>query len=234
MGFQIKQEKFEGPLELLLELIEKEKLSISEISLAKVTDQYLAYVRSLEKIDPEALVEFLVVAAQLMLIKSRSLLPSLKFTEEEEASIEELENRLAEYKKIKELAAGIKRLEGEKRHIFTREAYTGMEGIFYPPKEVTPELLMRTFKAVVDAIPKVEKIVEEKIRKIISLEEKISQIKSLLQSKVEQTFSEVVKGSKEKIEIIVSFLAILELAKTNLVFLSQKKSFGEIILRRMS
>src|SRR3989344_3794745 len=110
MTYIMKQEKFEGPMELLLELIEKEKLSISEISLAKVADEYISYVKGLEKIDPEELAEFLVVAAHLMLIKSRSLLPQLKLTEEEEGSIEELEKRLKEYQRLRQLAGELKKL----------------------------------------------------------------------------------------------------------------------------
>lgn len=257
MSFQIKQEKFEGPLDLLLELIEKQKLSISEISLARVTDEYLAYIKEMKKIDPvrsrtsemsavplvagrtsngidpEQLAEFLVVAAHLMLIKSRSLLPVLNLNEEEKASIEELEKRLKEYKRIKELAMELKILESGGRHIFTREAYAGMDPIFYPPKKLTLPNIAETFASFLAALPKIEKLAEDKIRRIVSLEEKISHIKTFLQGAMERVFSEVVRGTKEKVEIIVSFLALLELSKQKFVELSQKDLFEDITIKKV-
>jgi segregation and condensation protein A len=228
-----KHEKFEGPLELLLEFIEKEKLSISEISLAKVADEYIQHVKNLDKIDPEELAEFLVVAAQLMLIKSRSLLPQLKLTEEEEGSIEELEKRLKEYQRIRQLAAELKKLEAARRHIVSREAYWGLKPVFYPSKKITAEVLSEAFAAVLSSIPKITKLAEEKLRHIISLEEKISHIKSVLQGALERTFFEVIKGTKEKAEIIVSFLAILELSRQKFLELKQEKVFGDITIRRI-
>ncbi len=232
-AYLVKQEKFEGPLGLLLELIEKDKLSISEISLAKVTDEYIRHVKSLEKIDPEALAEFLVVASHLMLIKSRSLLPSLKLSEEDEQSIEDLERRLAEYKRMRELAKELKKMEVARHFIYTREAYQGLEPVFYPPKKLTVSMISDIFAAFLAALPKIEKLAEEKIKKIISLEEKIAHIRSFLQITIEQAFSELVRGTKEKVEIIVSFLAILELAKQKFVELDQKKLFEDIIIKRL-
>ena len=233
MTFQTKQEKFEGPLELLLDLIEKEKLSISEVSLARVTDEYISYVKSLEKIDPLELAEFLVVAAQLMLIKSRSLLPNLVLSEEEQASVEDLEKRLEEYRKIRELAKELKKLESDHRYIATREAYFGFAPIFYPPKKLTARSLADVFAAFLASLPKIEKLAEEKIKKIISLEEKIAHIRSFLQNTMEKAFSELIIGAKEKIEVIVSFLAILELAKQKFIELDQEKLFEDIRIKKL-
>lgn len=220
-------------MELLLDLIEREKLSISEISLAKVADDYIAHVKSLGRIDPEELAEFLVVAAQLMLIKSRSLLPNLKLTEEDEVSIEELEKRLEEYKKIREFAKELKRMESGHKFIWTREAYQGMDPVFYPPPQFEAGLLQKAFTAFLEALPKIEKLAEDKIRKIISLEEKIRHIKNFLSQTLEHAFSDITRGAKEKIEVIVSFLAILELAKQKFVDLKQDKLFEDIKIRRV-
>ena len=232
--FEIKQEKFEGPLELLLELIEKEKLSINEISLAKVTDDYLSHVKSLGKIDPIKLGEFLVVASQLMLVKSRSLLPGLAAGEEEQGSIAELESRLLEYQRIRNLAKELKKREEMRVWIQSREAYLGIDQVFYPPPKLTVERLREAFALFLAALPKIEKLVEERIRKIVSLEEKITHIRSFLQGSVERAFSEIVKGTREKVEIIVSFLAILELARQKFVELEQKSPFEEILVKRIS
>lgn len=232
MTFQIKQEKFEGPLELLLNLIEKEEFAISEISLAKVTDDYIRYVRSLEKIDPEALAEFLVVAAELMLIKSRSLLPQLELSKEEKFSIEDLERRLLEYKRIRDLARELKKKEAKRLQVFTREAYRGMEPIFYPPKKITLNMIREVFFEFLKSLPKIEKLSEEKLRRIISLEEKINSIRNFLLHTVEKKFSEIIKGAKGRVEIIVSFLAILELAREKFVELHQEKPFEDIRIKK--
>ena len=233
MVFQLKHEKFEGPLELLLDLIENEKLSISEISLAKVTDDYISYVKSLGKIDPESLAEFLVIAAHLMLIKSRSLLPSLALSKEDEASIEDLTARLAEYQRIRDITKELKKIESERRYIFTREAYQGMEPVFYPPPKFRIAMIPEAFMRVLATIPKFEKLAEEKIKKILSLEDKIKQVRSFLQEHMEKAFSELTKGAKEKIEIIVSFLAILELARQRFVELEQEKPFEDITIKKL-
>ncbi len=231
--FQVQQEKFNGPLGLLLELIEKEKLSISEISLAKVTDDYIAYVKGLRQIDPEELAEFLVVAAQLMLLKSRALLPSLKISDEEEASLDELEARLAQYKRIRDAVNDLRVLEARGAHIASREPYAASAPVFYPPPGVGAELLRAAFEAFLAALPKFEKLAEEKIHHIISLEEKISAIRVMLQETVERAFSELIRGAKEKVDVIMNFLAILELSKQKFVDLRQARPFEDIMIRRI-
>ena len=143
VAYHIRQEKFEGPLELLLDLIEKEKIAISEISLARVAEEYLAYVRTLSAPDPEELAGFLVVAVQLILIKSRSLLPGLAVPAEEEQSIAELEERLRVLQRLREAARRIKEIEGFGRRMYGRDAYHGMAPVFYPP-EIEAGVLGRT------------------------------------------------------------------------------------------
>lgn len=231
--FEIRHEKFEGPLDLLLELIQKEKLSISEISLSRVAEEYVEHVRSLDRIDPEQLAEFLVVASQLMLIKSRSLLPNLPFSEEEEQSAEELEKRLAGYQKFRERAALLKKLEAARKPIFIRDAYLAFAPVFFPPPQLALGDLAAAFRTFLAALPKIEKLVEEKIKRIVSLEERMAQIRSFVQSAVERAFSEIVKGSAEKIDIIVSFLAILELTKQKLVDVRQESVFTDIMVKRI-
>lgn len=233
MPYITKQEKFEGPLALLLELIEKEKLSITEISLAKVTDDYVVHLKSLQGIDPEQLAEFMVVAAQLMLIKSRALLPSLQLSDEETGSIEELESRLKEYKRMQEFAQDLKKLERQHMYIMARESFYGLDPVFYPPPALTRERLRDAFHAFLAALPKIEKLAEEKIKKIISLEEKIGHIRAMLSTTLERAFSDMVRGAKEKVEVIVSFLALLELAKQKFVDLKQDNLFEEIVIKKI-
>lgn len=226
-----KQEKFEGPLDLLLELIQKQKLSINEVSLAKVTDEYVAIVEGLARegrVDQEELAQFLVIAGELLLIKSRSLIPGIGELPEEELSVEELERRLSLLKMMRERAKELIVLSRQKRHIAAREPYAGMDAVFYPPKRLKVGDLANAFVKIYEALPKIEKIAEDKIRRIISLEEKIQELQGLLSAKVERAFSELVRGGKEKIDVIISFLALLELAKQRLVELHQDGAFGEI------
>ncbi len=230
-----KQEKFEGPLDLLLELIQGEKLSINEISLARVTDEFIGHLKALDmagESDRELLAEFLVIAVELLLIKSRSLLPQFAVTPEEQESIAELTERLREYQRLKEIAHALGRMAAGGPKSFSREAYAGREPAFHPPQRFPLAALATAFRNAIAALPNVEKLAEEKIRKIISLEEKVKELQSFLQERVERAFSELVAGAKEKIEIIVSFLAILELAKQKLVALEQKEAFGDIKIRK--
>lgn len=231
--FSVKQEKFEGPLGLLLELIEREKLAIAEVSLAAVADEYLTYVRALAAPDPEETAEFLVVAAHLMLIKSRSLLPTPAFSEEEEASLDDLEQRLAILQTMREAARALQKIEREGMRIATRGAYAGLAPVFYPPPHLGAASLADAFGAVMALIPKAEKLAEEKLKRIVSLEEKIAHIRGVLQDAVERGFSEIMRGAKEKVDIVVSFLALLELAKEKFIELKQERHFAEIMIKKI-
>ncbi|OHA05371.1 MAG: hypothetical protein A2934_01200 [Candidatus Sungbacteria bacterium RIFCSPLOWO2_01_FULL_47_10] len=232
LAFTVKQQQFEGPLDLLLDLIDKEKLSINEISLSRVADDYLRFVKELGEINRDELAEFLVIAAQLILIKTRSLLPGLGETEEEALSIEELEKRLEEYKRLKELSREIQRLWRSGRREYAREFYVGRDPMFYPPKKISVPLLRKIFDEVLRVIPKIEKLAEERIKKIITLEEKMKNLSGMLMEKIERTFSDVVGSSRDKVDVIVSFLAMLELARQRFLTLEQKDLFGEITMKK--
>ncbi len=235
MSYRVKQEKFEGPLDVLLELIQAEKLSVNEISLAKVTDEFITYLKSLQaeqRADQEMLAEFLVIASQLLLIKSRSLLPEFQVSPEEEESILELETRLADYKRLKELSQSLAVLAHGGQKSFSREAWAGETVVFLPPKKVGTKTLASAFADLLRSIPKVEKLIQEKIKRVISLEEKIKELQSILAKKVERVFSEIIAGAKEKVDVIVSFLALLELTKQKLVSVEQHKLFGDITVRK--
>ena len=230
--YQITLEKFSGPLEILLHLVEKQKFSINEISLAKVAEQYIAYLKSLEEMPKEELAAFLVVASTLMLIKSRSLLPNLQLTEEEEMDVSELERRLKTYKFFKELAGYLKELNNQNKHLFGREAYTGMSAVFFPPEELTPAILKKILGEILETIPQKETLPEETMLKAVSLEDKMAELKERLLRFMQFTFDEFGKQSKEKVDVIVSFLAMLELIKQGFMAFEQKKLFGSIELKR--
>ena len=232
--YQSQEKIFEGPLDLLLDLIEKEKLDITEVSLAQVADQFLKYLENSENVSPEYLADFLLVAGKLILIKSKAILPMLELEKEEEEDIEELKARLAEYKKFKEAAKELIKLESRKKMLFSRQSYSGMKTIFCPPKKLLILDLQNIFENVLDKLPKVEVLVKETIKKVISIKDKIEYLKRNLMERIEMTFHGAVSNNKDKVEVVVTFLAVLELARNNMVALEQEEMFGEIRIKKLS
>ncbi len=234
---KIKLEKFEGPLSLLLKLIEKEKLDITEVSLAKIADQYIDYVRHNE-IKPEEMADFLVVAARLLFIKSKALLPFLLPEEEEEA--DDLEQQLKMYREFVEASEIIKKMIGKQKFMFTRDInksgrrlIVGAGNIFAPPKNITTSNLCAIFNEILERLKPSEKLKEEKIEDSISIEDKILHIQNMLLNHLKLTFSKVLERAHSKTEIIVSFLAILELMRQRQIILNQDKLFGDIVIQKI-
>lgn len=230
--YKVKIEQFEGPLDLLLELINKEKLNITGISLAQITDQYLEYLENREDINLVNLADFLTVAAKLILIKSKALLPLLDLSSEEEEEIFDLEKQLEEYKKFKLIAVEVEKIFNNKKQSFSRDNFLEIEPVFSPPEGVGPVELMNVFEDILGQIPVFEKLEEERVARVISLKERIDSLKDILSKKVEVTFSEIVKKGGDKIEVIVSFLAVLEMVKRRIVIVEQGEMFYEIKLKR--
>ncbi|MCK5466338.1 segregation/condensation protein A [Candidatus Parcubacteria bacterium] len=232
--YQSQEKIFEGPLDLLLDLIEKEELEVTDVSLAQVANQFLKYLENSENVSPEYLADFLLVAGKLILIKSKAILPTLELEKEEEEDIEELKARLKEYKKFKEVAKELRKLESRKRIFFSRQSYSGMKTIFCPPKELSALDLQNIFENILDKLPKVEILAKETIKKIISIKDKIDYLKKSLLERVNLTFHSAISNNKDRVEIVVTFLAMLELARNNVVSVEQEEMFGEIRIKKLS
>lgn len=227
----VKVEKFEGPLSLLLELIEKEKLDITEISLSKVTDQYLQRVSSL---DPKLfdVAEFMVIAAKLLYLKSKALLPSLE-TEEEEQEIEDLKERLEIYKKYKEAAAEFGNILKKNQRSFPAKKPKITISRFTPPKGVELPALWDTFQKLLKDMP--EELAREEVAlpsEKVTVEEKLVHLKQMFAGKKTHRFSGLLKDSRTKLEAIITFLAILEMVKLKQLKFTQSQNFDEIELTR--
>ena len=229
--YTFKTEKFEGPLDILLKLIEDKKLEITEISLTQVADQFLEYLKKRRSISPAVLADFLVIASRLILIKSRALLPTLEITDDEEENIEDLKRQLQEYKKFKELAKSLGRMERKKYISYSRPAYFNFKSVFYPPRNVGKKDIYKSFSRFLSKLPEPEKIAEEVIREVVSLEDKIKQIKESLKERAEFAFKKMLNKNNSNEEMIVSFLAVLELVRQQIVDVRQDKIFQEITLR---
>jgi segregation and condensation protein A len=231
MAYHIKIEQFEGPLDLLLQLTEQEKLDITRVSLAKIADQYLEFVANSQEITLEHLADFLSVASKLILIKSKALLPMLQFTEEEEEDIKDLEHQLAEYKKFKEAAKNLTIVFDSGKTSFSREAFWGQGVVFRPPSNMTANDLAKIFAKILGEIPVLEKLEEDVVKEILTLEDKIAHLQKFLREKVQTSFAELVANTEDKIEVVVSFLAMLELVKQRIIHVEQGELFSEIQMR---
>jgi segregation and condensation protein A len=226
--YTVKTEVFEGPLDMLLSLIEKRKLFINDISLAAVADDYIAHTRELKNLPVGYTANFILIASTLVLIKSKSLLPSLKLTEEEEANIEDLEERLKEYKRIKELSIHIEKKFG-KNIIFPRMQSKHREPIFSPDEKMTIGNLLFAVKSIVASLPKKESIPQAVVKKVVSLEKTIENLAKRIQNSLSMSFKEFAGvGRKEKTDIVVGFLAMLELVKQGTIDVMQSEHFGDI------
>ncbi len=232
MKYLVRLEKFEGPLDLLLELIEKEKLDITEVSLSKVASQYLDFLKKTEVIDPENIADFLVVAAKLVLIKSKALLPFLELTKEEEEEIADLQQQLHEYQLFREAARKIRKLYSQRKVSFSREGYLGVNVTFYPPKDLKVQTLRDLMWQVVASLPILEKLPQEVVKRVVSLEEKFGEIQKRVQEGLETSFTKLTETADSKIDIIVSFLALLELIKQKIVLVEQDGLFKEIKIKK--
>ena len=225
--FKIKTEVFEGPLDLLLSLIEKRKLLINDISLAKVADDFIAHLQNREQFPIKDASDFLVIASTLLLIKSKSLLPTLNLTEEEKTDMHDLELKLKIYKKIKDLSLHIKSNFG-KQIIFFPNARK-FEPVFSPDTSMTKENIAKAIFEVIKNLPKFEKKPQVKVVKAISLEEMITSLTERVKSHLKMSFKEFSgMGKAEKVNVIVSFLAMLELVKEGIIEASQENKFDDI------
>ena len=231
MSYQIKVTQFEGPLNLLLELIEKEKLDVTRLSLAEVTDQYLEYIENRENISLANLADFLSVASKLILIKSKALLPFLELSDDEEEEIKDLEWQLAEYRKFREVSKKFEKMFENGRTNFSRESFLGIGSFFYPPENVNIFDLKNAYQDVLRDIPVIEKLEEEMVKEVITLEEKINHLQGFIRKKIETSFSEIVSGASDKVDVIVSFLAMLEMVKQRILSAEQNGIFQEIKLK---
>ena len=221
----MKTQVFEGPLDLLLDLVTKRKLFVNDVSLAEVTDDFIKYLDEHEEFPLGESAEFIVIASTLMLIKSRSLLPQIALTDEEEESIQDLENRLALYARVKELASNLKSIFG-KQIIFEKTPGKNPMIVFSPDSKTDIKNLLLALERVVESLPKKESLPKVIVRKVISLEEMIAKLSERISKASKINFKDFhgTKGKlnyEKKISVIIGFLAMLELVKRGAIRVTQ-------------
>jgi len=226
-SYLVKINDFEGPMDLLLQLIESEKMDITTVSLAKITDEFLAIVEAEENFATAEIADFLAVAAKLLLIKSRILLPSLNLGTEDEG--ETLTKQLKIYKEYRDASKMIKAMIAKERFLFVRpKAIRVLEAKFVPPVGFTKERAGEIFANCLKRLEPVVNLPQRLIKRAISIKERISHISRLIFTKANLTFRQLIGQPKDKVEIVVSFLALLELVKQKAVDVSQTELFAEI------
>jgi segregation and condensation protein A len=227
-----KVQQFEGPLDLLLSLIEQRQLDITKISLAEVTEQFIKYIRELEIIDPTALADYLSIAAKLLVIKSKAILPTLDIQEEEEDAGSDLENKLLLYKQFKEVSKYLKKLDNKRKQGFTKSLSFEERINFFPDSTVTSKELYTAVLLVLQGLKELDNLPKAKIKEAISIQEKIDHLRNTLSLQVETKLSDLIKNAKNKSEVILTFLALLELIKQKIFVVDQEALFADVIIKK--
>lgn len=228
-AFKVKTAVFEGPLDLLLTLIEKRKLLINEIALARVADDFLAYAKNCGEFPIAEGAHFVLTASTLVLIKSKSLLPSLELSEEEQGSIEDLKRRLALLKRMRELTGHLRSSFG-KQIIFPPDDRP-MTIVFSPDPTMTLDNILLAMRELINHFPKKELLPKAVVAKIITLEEMIDSLTERVKKSLKLRFREFARlGKDDKINVIVSFLAMLELVKQGIITVTQNRHFEDIVI----
>lgn len=231
--YEIQLPVFEGPLGLLLQLIEREELDITTVALARVTDQYLVYLEELEQRQVKELADFIVVAAKLLLIKSLSLLsrPSEMSPEAEEAG-DELVRQLQEYKRFKNIAGLLHEREKQGLHGYVRIAPTPHLEPQLDLDGVTFHDLVAVVQEALEAIPTTPSAGNVVTPSTVTIGEQITLIEKRLIRQRQVGFREVLSDATTRVEVIVTLLAVLELIKRDQVRVRQEQLFGEIVIER--
>lgn len=237
--YTIKLQEFEGPLDLLLFFIKRDELDIYNIPISRITREFLDYIHYMESLDLEVAGEFLVMAAELMQVKVKMLLPPEPGEEEEEDPRANLVKRLVEYKRFKEVAIGMTKREEEQRKVFYRGYHEADPKVMADDedehllRDVSLFDLIASFKFAIDRMPK--KFVHEIVRLNVSVDEQIDYILDYFSRRSEATFYELVKDMEEKIRVVVTFMALLELIRFKKVIVRQADPFAEVsIVRNIS
>lgn len=239
VSIPVKIPVFEGPLDLLLHLIEKNKLNIYDIPIVEITDQYVAYVEKMEDENLDVISEFLIMAATLIEIKSRMLLPKEE-SEEEEDPREELVRRLLEYKIYKYAAGELNKLRENAEQVFYGEEHMPEEVLAYEekiePEEVIGDLTLKKLEEIFSAVMKKQadkidpirshfgKIEKEEVR----VEEKIVSIRRQLFGLKNINFRTLLEMQATKVQVVVTFLAVLEMMKMGIIEVRQEEIHGDI------
>ena len=231
MSKQITLEKFQGPLDLLLQLIENEKLAITEISLADVTEQFFKHLISLEGERSEELADFLVIATRLVYIKSRQLLPNLYPPDEDDGK--SLAEQLKFYKRYADASKYIEKKWREEPMAYGRIEPAVVVSGFFPPQNAAARDLRESMLQLLRRLQPINTLPEVKMDRTVTVEQKIKLIYNTLLKFKSLSFNKLLEDASSRSEVIVSFLALLELIKKEKVAIDQGSAFEDMIITKI-
>ncbi|HUO56503.1 MAG TPA: ScpA family protein [Candidatus Paceibacterota bacterium] len=226
--FSLETPVFQGPLEALLDLIEARKMSVSEVSLTEVCDAYLAYVEKLPELPLGETAQFILVASTLLLIKSRTLLPTLELSQDERESVEELERRLARYAIIRKAAKLLRKEWGNAPLVLARRA-PARPATFSPAETSIPGIKAAVLR-IIQSFPRAEEFAKASIKPILALEDVVKDLHARLRSTIRTRWSELARNTGDRHELIVHFLAVLELVRNGSASVTQDRLFSDITI----
>lgn len=226
--FQLEQ--FSGPLDLLLSLINEQKLDITELAISEVTEQYLNYLETLEEKKPEELADFLVIATRLLLLKSKTLLPQLVEEDEDGPSLEE---QLRLYKAFVEASHKLNKkwLSGQSAKFRIEPPRRPVS--FTPPTNFSNDSLLQSMQKLLNRLKPLKELPQRNIDSVVTVKEKFEYIKNLLKKAKQLSFSQALNNAESRTEVIYTFLALLELVKQKSIVLKQSDNFGEIMINKV-
>jgi segregation and condensation protein A len=234
-SYTVKMDTFEGPLDLLLSLIEKRKFLINDVSLTKVADDFIAYLEEQSDFPIGETADFLFVASTLLLLKSKSLLPILEFTEEEKESIEDLEDRLKLHQQFRDLGRELQVQFGQNISYSRSRVDKSVASVFSPHPRITLAVLSERIMDIVNSLPQaLAPMAEAMVKRVMSLEDMIERLAERMKGALQLSFKEFSKDKKERAEIIVGFLAMLELVKQGMIRVEQESREGDILMESES
>lgn len=235
-AFEIQTDVYSGPFPVLLELIEKKKLSVSSLSLAEITDDYIAYVRTLADLNVDDLSQFILIAATLMLIKSKALVPQFELEKEEQADVALLEQRLLTFEVVKGATGLLKDVFKKGVYLWKRPTVKTKK-IQFSPQGLSTQSLLEQVESIIYALPKVHTLPETRVKSTLSLETVITNLMNRVKNAQKVTWSELssgahMAGDRKEVKqfMIVTFLALLELVRSGSYDSEQEGEYGEIVL----
>jgi segregation and condensation protein A len=227
MAYTVNIEHFEGPLDLLLQLVERNELEISNISLAGVADQFIKYMEE-QTVPPEEMADFLVVASKLVYLKSKLLMPDFEDQEMEEGL--DLEAQLRQYQMFVEAARALNDIWNTAYRSYPRKLVTVKQRqiAFSPPKGVDVTIMLEVMRRVISRIEPIIRLPKVAVERAVSLQEKIQDLYGRIRKHAKVSFKQFIHGAKHKQEAIVGFLALLELIKQRFIQVEQQSVFNDI------
>lgn len=240
MDYLVKTGEFEGPVHVLLEMIQSRKLHVSEIALAAVTEDFLKFMNERE-LPYGQVTSFIVVASTLVLIKARSLIPQMTLTDEEEKSIEDLTERIRQYQLVQKYAAYLAPIY--QKNISFERNWVDRNPVFAPDAQMTPTKLQGIMEDIFKAFPVLEQLPEKAMKVVVKIEEVIASLTARIQSGLAvhsrdmmdkyRDATDPIEKRQAKVFAVVSFLAMLELVKKGLAKVVQEESFSDIELNNI-